>query len=444
MRQDGSVSAGPSGGFSWWVVFLLALMYILSFIDRSILGLLIQPIKAELGVDDIEVGFLIGPAFGVFYAILGLPVARLADIGNRVMIVILGVLIWGFATTGSAFAQSFWLLMLLRVGLSVGEAVLTPCAYSLISDMFRPERRAFPTSLYSATGMAGASVSYILGALILRYVGGLKAAGVDLPMPTWRLVLLIVGIPSIVVAVIFAISVREPKRRATAAAIPPVGEVVRYLFDRFRFFGLLFIGAGLMDAIVYANQSWGAEVMRRHFGLAPQQAGLMLGIAGLIGGFSGTITVPAIARLLTRLGRRDAVVLTTMGALIWGAFFSWLAPQQSDGMGFAIVGALSTFGIVGGANNVLVSLQHLTPDRMRGVFIGLLLMCLSLLGLGIGPTLAAYISTSLDPSGQQLGHALSLLAPIIAVPALILMAISRGGSPEAKASTRAAAAETRA
>jgi MFS family permease len=289
--------------------------------------------------------------------------------------------------------------------------------------------------------MAGASVSYILGALILRYIGGLKAAGADLPLPTWRLVLLIVGIPSIVAALIFAATTREPQRRAEAVTIPPVGEVARFLRDHFRFFGLLFLGAGLMDAIVYANQSWGAEVMRRQFGLVPQQAGMMLGIAGLIGGFAGTVTVPAIARLLGR-SRRDAVVLTTIGALVWGAFFSWLAPQQSSGLGFAIVGALSTFGIVGGANNVLVALQHLTPDRMRGVFIGLLLMCLSLLGLGIGPTLAAFISTHLDPSGQQLGHALSLLAPIIAIPAFVLMAASRGGLPD-RATARPAVAGAR-
>jgi MFS family permease len=409
---------------AWWVIFLLGLMYVLSFVDRSILGLLVAPLKADLHISDIDVGLLIGPAFGVFYAILGLPVARLADRANRVLIVIVGVLLWGAATIGSAFAATFGLLLALRVGLAVGEAVLTPSAYSLIADLFRPTRRAFASSLYSATGMAGASIAYVAGALVVGYVAKLEASGHHLPLATWRIVLIFVGAPSIVVALLFALSVREPKRRGGPVA-PSVGQVWSYLRQHISLFGPLFLGAGLMQAIIYANNSWGPEFLRRQFHLPPQSAGLMLGLAGLIGAFGGSVTMPAICRALARRGRRDAVAVTTMGGLAIGACAVSAAPLQSSPLAFAVLSGIGTFFMVGGTINVQVSLQHLVPIRMRGTFVGLLLMCISLLGLGIGPTLAAAISTHLAADGHRLGSALAMLGPIIAIPAFLLLAASR-------------------
>jgi MFS family permease len=414
---------------AWWVVSLLGVMYVLSFVDRSILALLVAPLKADLKVSDVEIGFLIGPAFGVFYAVLGLPIGRLADHSNRAFLVVCGVLIWGAATIGSAFAIWFWILVLLRIGLAVGEAVLTPAAYSMIGDMFQPNRRAFASSVYSAMGMAGASASYIFGAALIGYVSSLNASGLKLPLAIWQIVMIAVGVPSVLSGLLFAVTVKEPRRESAGMQTPSIGEVAKYLWQHVRMFGFMFLGAGLMQAIIYGNQAWAAEYLRRTFSLPPQQAGMMLGCAGLIGSFGGTIGVPACARVLGRRGRQDAVILTTMGGLLIGSILAFLAPLQSNAWGFVVLFAGALFFMVGGTNNVLISLQHLTPDRMRATIVGLLLMSISLLGLGIGPVLVALISSALDASGMALGEALSALAPIIALPALVLLGISRGGIP---------------
>lgn len=161
--------ASPTGGVrAWWTVALLSALYVLSFIDRLILALLVSPLKAGFGVSDVQLGLVFGPAFGVFYAVLGLPLARVADRGDRRRLIITGVLLWGFATIASGFAGTFALLIVLRIGLAIGEAALTPAAYSMIGDLFAPHRRTLAASIYSGIGNAGAFASFILGSMVIR------------------------------------------------------------------------------------------------------------------------------------------------------------------------------------------------------------------------------------------------------------------------------------
>lgn len=424
MREPSSPRA--TGG-AWWAVALLGLLYILSFVDRVILALVVAPLKADLGVSDMQLALLFGPAFAVFYGLLGLPIARLADRGNRRNLIVAGVLLWGVATVASGFAGTFWVLLTLRVGLAIGEAALTPSAYSMIGDLFPPERRALAASVYSATGMAGASGAYILGAVVVQGVETASVSGHALPLAAWQLVLVIVGLPSLLVGVLFALTVREPRRMQSADAAPSLVEVIAHLRGRARLFVGLFAGAGLTQAIGYAYSAWGPELLRRQFDLSIQQAGFALGLTGLAAGFGGTLAAPQLTRFLERQGRRDAVALTSMACIGVGGVFATVAPLQSSAPVFLALHALSGFCLVGAANNVIVAQQGLAPPRMRATFVALLLMCITLLGLGIGPTAAAAISSSLDPGGQALGRALAILAPAIGLPALLLFAWSRRG-----------------
>jgi MFS family permease len=423
----GAAASPRALGGAWWAVALLGLLYVLSFVDRVILALLVAPLKADLGVSDLQLGLLFGPAFAVFYALLGLPIARLADRGDRRKLIVAGVFLWGLSTVASGFAGSFWLLVMLRVGLAVGEAALTPSAYSMIGDLFPPERRATAASVYSAAGMAGASGAYVLGAMVVQGVEAAGAAGHALPLASWQLVLLIVGAPSLIIGALFALTVREPLRTQPAERSPGLAETVAYLSGRLRLFAGLFAGAGLTQAVGYANSAWGPELLRRQFGLSIQQGGYAFGLTGLAAGLCGTLAAPQLTRILARRGRSDAVALTSMACVAAGGTFAVLAPLQANAAGFLILHGLGAFCLVGAANNVIVALQDLAPARMRATFVALLLMCITLLGLGIGPTASAAISGWIDPSGQALGSALAVLAPAICVPAFLLFHSSRRG-----------------
>lgn len=392
-----------------------------------ILALLVAPLKADLGVSDVQLGLLFGPAFAVFYALLGLPIARLADRGNRRNLIVAGVLLWGLATVASGFVGTFWLLLALRIGLAVGEAALTPSAYSMIGDLFPPERRAMAASVYSATGMAGASGAYILGAMVVQGVDAAAAAGHALPLATWQLVLVIVGAPSLLCGAIFAVTVREPSRTEVTERAPSLIDAFSHLCRRARLFVGLFAGAGLTQAVGYAYAAWGPELLRRQFDLTIQEAGYAFGLTGLLAGFGGTLAAPQLTRFLERKGRRDAVALVSMTCIAAGATLAVLAPLQSDAAAFLALHACAGFFLVGAANNVIVALQALAPARMRATFVALLLMCITLLGLGIGPAAAAAISSAIDPSGQALGSALAILAPLIGLPALLFFGWSRRG-----------------
>jgi MFS family permease len=419
---------GGSVKGAWWAVSLLSLLFMLSFVDRVILALLVTPLKADLKVSDVQLGLLFGPAFAVFYAVLGLPIARLADRANRKRLVVAGVLIWAGATIASGFAGTFWVLVSLRIGLAVGEAALTPSAHSLIGDLFSPRGRGLAASFYTASGMAGASGAYIVGAQVIRGVSQVHASGLASSFSAWQLVLVVVGVPSLLVGLLFAATTREPPRTATASRTPSTLEAFNYLARHRRLFGGLFLGAGLIQAISYAYAAWGPEFIHRRFGWPIPQAGVAFGLAGLAAGFGGTLLAPMVTRALIRRGQTQAVALTSMGAVVLGGGLASAAPLQADPNVFLLLYAGASFCLTGAANNVVVALQVLAPERMRATFVALLLMCITLLGLGVGPSVTALISSRLDATGGSLNAALAILAPLVSVPAFLLLFWSLGGA----------------
>lgn len=410
----------------WWAIGLLSLLYVLSFADRVILALLIAPLKHDLGLSDLQLALLFGPAFAIFYALMALPAARFADSANRRNLVVAGVTLWGLATIGSGFAGSYAILLTLRCGLAIGEAALTPAAHSMIGDLFPTRQRTLAASIYSAVGMAGGSGAYILGAMVIQMVDNAAAAGATPPLAVWQLVLILLGVPTVIVGFVFALTVREPARIAGGHITPNLREIGSYLKQEGRLYGGLFLGAGLITAIIYAYSAWGVELLRRQYGWPVTKAGTAFGLAGLAASFTGTVAAPFVVRMLERRGRRDALALTSIGALAAGAALAAFAPLQTNPIAYLSLFGLASFFLNGAANNVLVGLQVLAPARMRATLVALLLMCVTFLGLVTGPTLSALLSAELSADGQALGLALAILTPLIATPALSLLFWSRG------------------
>jgi len=406
---------------AWTTIAILSVLYVLSFVDRLILALLVAPLKAEFGLTDVQLGLLFGPAFALFYAFMGLPIARLADRGNRKLLIFAGVALWSLATMGSAFAGAFVVLITLRIGLAIGEAALTPTTYSLIGDLFPPERRPLAASIYSACGMAGASAAFIIGAMV---ISGVETHLGDLGLQPWRAVLLAVGAPTLAVGLLFWFVTRDPPRgvRAEAAGM---GDLLAHVRQHLPLYAGLFLGAGCTQAVSYAYSAWGPELLRRQYEWTVQQAGMAFGLAGLLAGSAGTLALPAIVMLLRRAGRADAIAITAMTATVGGATLFVMAPVQAHPGAFLALYGFGNFCLVGAANCVLVALTLIVPERMRATLTALNLTCITLVGLGAGPTLTAVISTNLDPSGAALGKALAILPVVVAGPALALFAWSR-------------------
>lgn len=199
----------------WYIVGLLTLLYGLSFIDRMILALLAQPVALSLGLSDMQLGLLMGAGFAVVYSLAGLPIAHFVDRGNRKLIVTLGVLCWSVLTVASAFARDFSHLLVLRAGVAIGEAVLTPAAVSLIADMFPRKARAAPTAVYASMSSIMASGSFVIGAAALGLSTAIQhSTGLE----PWRMTMVFVGAPGILVAAIFYFTTREPIRRMIGEA----------------------------------------------------------------------------------------------------------------------------------------------------------------------------------------------------------------------------------
>ena len=405
---------------------MLSALYVLSFVDRMILALLVSPLKASLGVSDVQLGLLFGPAFGIFYAALGLPLARLADRGNRRRLIVAGVLLWGAATVASGFAGTFSLLVMLRVGLAIGEAALTPAAYSMIGDLFPPQRRTLAASVYSGIGNGGAFASFILGSMVIHALGG--AAGMSAGFQSWQLVFFAVGIPTIAVGLIFALTTREPERIASSrAAAPSVAEVVAHVRSNAALYIGLFGGAGLLQAIGYSWTAWGPELARRNYALPIDRAGLAFGIAGVLAAIAGTVLFPLWSRRLAATGRPSALALMSMVGVLGGAVFAVCAVGQATPVPFFVLATLSMFCVIGGANNVLVGMQTLAPPRMRATLVAGVLLSITVLGLCIGPPLSAAISAGISSAGDALGTGLAAVAVLIALPSLALFAWSGRG-----------------
>lgn len=374
---------------AWAMLAVLGLLYILSFIDRFILALLVKPLRADLGLTDVQLGLLFGTFFALFYGVLGLPIARLADRGNRKRLIIAGVIIWSACTTASAFAHDYTPLAVLRFGLATGEAALTPAAFSLLTDAFPPHRRMLAGTLFSASGMVGASLSFAIGAVV---IGLADAWAPHSGIASWRLTFVAVGLPGFLLAALFALIAREPARTGDAAAVS-FGAVLRHLGGHARLYGGLFGGAAAAQMLSYAVVAWSPALLQRSFGLDVKEAGLMLGVANVFSAVGGTLIVPTVLRNLAVRNPRAAGAVP-FAAVVTGIALVIVALHMPSVTGFLVVNAFGGFLINGAVNAIIVLIQPIAPPAMRATFTALLLICISSIGLGIGPPVAAAIAGS--------------------------------------------------
>ena len=420
-----------SRAYSWYVVGVLMLASTFSFLDRMIMGLLVGPIRETFEINDTQYSLLAGLAFALFYVVMGLPLARIADSRSRRNLIAVGIVVWSAMTALCGLARGFWTLFLARVGVGVGEASLGPAAVSLITDYFPKKLLGRALSVYVMGVPIGSGLAYMLGGSVVQLVESMGQ--ISLPfvgeIHGWQLTFFIVGTPGLLIALLMA-TVREPARRgrlstegqsAPASDGLPLREVFRFLWERRRAYAAHMFGISAFVMVLYAMNLWGPTYLIRVFGYSVAQAGwtfgLVMGIAGtlglLVGGLLGDAWLGS--------GRADGYIRTILLCILLTLpFVSLLGLAPSDTWGIFLLSAATFFaafqgGIAGGA------LQLMTPNQMRAQVMAIYLFIANLIGLGLGPTVVAALTDFVFADDAAIGKSLALCGAVLCpVGALIL------------------------
>ncbi|MGV3579014.1 spinster family MFS transporter [Brevundimonas sp.] len=426
-RADLKPWASPALG--WWAVTILTLAYTVSFVDRTIISLLIDPIKADLSLSDTEISLLQGLAFGIFYAVMGVPLGWAADRVPRRSLIAAGIAFWCIATAMCGLARNFWQLFLARMGVGVGEAALSPAALSLISDLFPPEKRALPIAVYSAASAVGAGLALVIGGAVIALVA--TAETIALPvfgeLRPWQAAFVMVGLPGLILAVLM-FTIHEPGRRgldASKAAVAETGIAEQPFVARLKsergFYLPHYAACAIYTALVYGVLSWAPAFFMRKYGMTPAEVGLQYGLVVLVFAGAGPIVGGLIAGKLSRGGMKLANFRVAVAGMILTAPLLLAAvAMPSAGLSLAVFSvALVSFSLPGGV--VLAALQDATPAALRGRASATYYLVVSVIGLSVGPISVALLTDRLFGDPAAVGWSIAVVGLIAAPVSAFLM-----------------------
>lgn len=390
---------------------LSLLMLILAFnnVDRLALGLVLQDIKVDFQLSDTQLGLLTGIAFALFYSTMGIPIARWADRGNRVTIIAVTTALWSAAVAFCGVATNFLHLLLIRVGVAVGEAGCMPTAHSLIADYFNRAERARALAIYMLGGPLSLAIGYFLAGYLNELFG-------------WRTTFMLLGLPGIALAAISWFTLREPRAQGVGTgssrkplerqeAQPSLREVCATLWSKTTFRHLLFCYS-VVFFFGYGVLQWKPAFFIRSYGLQTGELGtwfaVIYGVGGLVGTYWGGELASRWARNEERLQLKVmAIAYASVGVI---SAFIYLAPNHY--VAFGLMG-IATLGIAAANGPLFAIVQTLVPGHMRAMSIAILYLFANLIGMGLGPLAAGALSDMLQPLlGQEsLRYALLLMCP---------------------------------
>jgi MFS family permease len=418
------IAPWPSSWRAWSAVVLLMVAYCMSYIDRSILALLVQPIKQSLGLSDTRVG-LLQAAFGIFFTVAIFPAGWLADRANRMRLVAGALTCWSVMTMLCGATASFTQLFLARMGVAVGEAALQPTAPSIIADNFPPERRTLPLSLYGMAGATGVGISLVAGGFVSSLVKG--ADHVVIPglgsFAPWQLTFFIVGLPGLLVALMFLIA-REPKRRDQNEPQSSFRELWEVIRSRRAIIVPHFAGVTIYFIYAFAYNSWVPAFFMRVHHWSTSDVGLKYGamhlVCGLVGGWLGG----AMAGALWRRGRRNANLITAAVMFAIAAVPSIFATLAPSGALTLVLLAITMPAQVATAGPNVAAIQEIIPNRLRGRVTAIYHAISALVGVTIGPILIGLMNDYGFVDPQSIGKSLSLTAAFTLPLAALLVYVA--------------------
>ena len=379
-----------STGYVNYVLGFLVTVYIFNFIDRQILAILAQSIKEDLVLSDTEIGALSGVAFGIFYATLGIPIARLADRYSRVNVVSVCLAIWSAMTAISGMAQNYWQLLIARIGVGIGEAGGSPPSHSLIADYFPPETRSTALGIYSLGIPVGILFGNLAGGWVNEFFG-------------WRNAFLLVGIPGVILSILMKLSIKEPPRGYSEGREPvqnevPFSTVLKILWG-YRSFRQLSLGAATQAFVGYGSIAWMPSFLMRTHDMSSGQVGTVLGlIIGIAGGL-GTFLGGMLCDKLAVRNIKWYMWLPSMAFLLAVPFSAGVFLTDSLYLSLAFY-CVPTFLVNLYTGPTFGMTQSLAPLAMRAAASALLLFIINIIGLVFGPTTVGMVSDLLHMTWQ--------------------------------------------
>ena len=404
------VTSSPSAGVAWYAVGVLMVLYVCSFADRQILSLLVAPIKRDFGMTNTQVGLLQGLTFAVLYTTLGLPLGWLADRMSRRTIIACGTFFWSVAATACGLAGNASQLFLARIGVGIGEATLSPSAYSLITDYFRPEKLGRAFGIYNMGITIGSGVALMVGGVIVSWGSG---AGETFNLPVlgsvraWQLVFIVTGAPGLLLCLLM-MTVPEPPRRGMSRSTLAFSELVRFIRERASLYILHFISFALLATVGYGLANWGPTAFSAAFSQPIGRIAVGMGAITVVFGSIGMFGAGKISDRLTARGRADAAIVVCIGLAICTGITGTLVQLIHSLTGVWIFIALLNLTLSSYSALAPMAIGLVTPNQMRGRVSALYLLVLNLIGLGFGPVVVPLISDHVlhDPANLRLAMAI--------------------------------------
>ncbi len=417
--------------YPWIVVAILMLAYVASFIDRQILSLLIEPIRADLQISDTQFGLLQGIAFSLFYAALGMPIARLSDKHSRPLIIAVGVLVWSLATAACGLARSFFQLLLARICVGAGEATLSPAAYSMLGDYFPPHKLGLALAVYSTGSFVGAGLAFLLGGAAIDAV---TAWGpVTLPvlgnLAPWQLVFILVGLPGVLIAWLILALVRDPQRKEIGTSSSDgAGRsgVMSFLLSHRSVFLCHFLGYSMTAMALFGLMGWSPAYLIRTFDLRASQAGYLLGPMMMIGCTAGVLFSGWLMDRQRSRGQVDAPMSMGVIGAIGTAISMILLPFASSLWAAALILTVTLFFASFPLPPSTAAIQLLSPNKYRAQISAILLFFNSFVGLALGSFLIGFLNDYAFGSPKAVGLSLTIIVCVSSIIGAGLLFLGRG------------------
>lgn len=410
----------------WYAVGIMTVAYMFSYIDRQIISLMVGPIREDLDISDSGFSLLVGLAFALFYTVLGIPIGRLADATNRRNIIAVGIAFWSLATAACGLARTFGQLFIARVAVGVGEAALSPAAYSMLADIFSPKKLGRAIGVYSSGVFIGIGLSFIVGAYL---VTALEAnGGLSLPLfghlKPWQATFVIVGSPGLFIALLM-LTVPEPARSRNATSSMPIRKVLAFAARHYKVYALHFLGFAMITLMFNGIMAWAAEYFIRIHEVPRSDIGPKLGILTAVFGGTGIVCGGLFCDWLSSRGHTDAPIKAGLAGTIMLLPFAIAAPVVGDPSFSLMLFAPLLFFVSFPFGPAAAGLQMVTPPRMRAQMSAVYLFVVNLTGIGFGGTAVALITDFVFHDDMMLHWSMATVAAIGGVLAILLLAFAQ-------------------
>lgn len=434
MSPDGKADQAPAPGpaeqewppplTAWYGVAIFTLVTAMALIDRQVLSMLVGPIKATLHISDTRMSILLGFAFVMFYAFMGLPIARLSDSKSRRAIIGFGVALWSIMTALCGLASSYWHLFLARMGVGAGESCYSPAVFSVVGDSFPPEKLAKANAVISTGFYLGSGAALIVGGTVID--AAIRMPNFHLPIigeiHPWQTTFLIVGLPGLLVACLLR-TVHEPKRRGllrtgeqVSPAKPkslPMSVILKWLRDDWKTYFSIYGGTAVAALAGVGASAWLPTFFIRTYGWSAAQVGWYMGLVYLTVAPIGLLVGGFLAEWYLKHGQHDANMRVALISSVAAAPFAIIYPLMPSPMIAMALYAVNTFLVSLRPGTMNAALVVVTPNQMRAQASALYFFLYNLIGLGLGPFLVATLTDYVFGKESELNYSLALYFTIL-------------------------------